>query len=1022
VERKKQSKRKDDVSPEQGSDLYKETEITKTFEHDEFLEEVLRQKQSPKSQGNRIAIIGEPGAGKTTLLQHIADWVSSNIEQSIVIWVSLADLEGKELKSYLFEDWLNNIAETQNRFEASKELKEDFIYQFNQGRVWLLLDGLDEMSVSSSNPLTEIERQIRKGGSISQARIVLTCRVNLWDGSSNQLGDLDIYRTLDFSYPDQVETFIVRWFSAIPEEGRERGQSLCTALKETGKKRIQNLVKNPLRLTLLCLNWQLRKGKLPDTKAEFYQQYIGEFYQWKQDKLDIKLNKIERLNIKLAELAKEAIDKEDICFRLQHKLVSRFLGEENHKESLLNLALNLGWLNNIGITLDRKPIYAFYHATFQEYFAALAIKEWHFFLNHFPDNPNHCNASYRIFEPQWKEVILLWLGRKDISKEDKEEFIEALVNFKDNCGKWAKIDIANRGFYEFQAYFLAAQGIAEFNDCSLIDEIVQQIFRYSFGYLNTKIQAQGGSLIDKIVQQIANCRFGYLNTKTQAQPESFLDEIRYEALDILPTTNTTIEGLIAVLRDKYVYNHIRILAAESLGKIDPGNQIAIEGLIAVLHDKNASSEIRILAAESLGKIDPGNQTAIEGLIAVLRAHQLPIYTNMLLATKSLGEIAVGNQTAVESLIAVLSDKNVYIDTRIWAASSLGKIDPGNQTAIEGLIAVIRTEKVSIDTCNLATKSLGEIGVGNQTAIEGLIAVIRDKNVLIHTRHLATESLGEIGVGNQTAIEGLIAVIRTEYVNSDMRRLAAKSLREIGVGNQTAIEGLIAVIRDNDVFIDTRTLAAESLGKIDPGNQTAIEGLIAVIRHKDIFSDTRVWAAESLGKIDPGNQIAIEGLIAVIRDKYKTSPKKNLKGLYSQGRYLISGDVYRESYMRRRVSEMEGLFAWIENKYVFNDTRVRAAESLGKIDPGNQIAIEGLIALIRRKDVFIDTRIRAVESLGNIVVETHMVCVVSLLKNCLSYETYKYEFDLFNVCYPIIWGCAKKMTYPKFYEAWFKSIR
>ena len=917
MERKKQSKRKDDVSPEQGSDLYKETEITKTFEHDEFLEEVLRQKQSPKSQGNRIAIIGEPGAGKTTLLQHIADWVSSNIEQSIVIWVSLADLEGKELKSYLFEDWLNNIAETQNRFEASKELKEDFIYQFNQGRVWLLLDGLDEMSVSSSNPLTEIERQIRKGGSISQARIVLTCRVNLWDGSSNQLGDLDIYRTLDFSYPDQVETFIVRWFSAIPEEGRERGQSLCTALKETGKKRIQNLVKNPLRLTLLCLNWQLRKGKLPDTKAEFYQQYIGEFYQWKQDKLDIKLNKIERLNIKLAELAKEAIDKEDICFRLQHKLVSRFLGEENHKESLLNLALNLGWLNNIGITLDRKPIYAFYHATFQEYFAALAIKEWHFSLNHFPDNPNHCNASYRIFEPQWKEVILLWLGRKDISKEDKEEFIEALVNFKDNCGKWAKIDIANRGFYEFQAYFLAAQGIAEFNDCSLIDEIVQQIFRYSFGYLNTKIQAQGGSLIDKIVQQIANCRFGYLNTKTQAQPESFLDEIRYEALDILPTTNTTIEGLIAVLRDKYVYNHIRILAAESLGKIDPGNQ-----------------------------------TAIEGLIAVLRAHQLPIYTNMLLATKSLGEIAVGNQTAVESLIAVLSDKNVYIDTRIWAASSLGKIDPGNQTAIEGLIAVIRTE----------------------------------------------------------------------YVNSDMRRLAAKSLREIGVGNQTAIEGLIAVIRDNDVFIDTGTLAAESLGKIDPGNQTAIEGLIAVIRHKDIFSDTRVWAAESLGKIDPGNQIAIEGLIAVIRDKYKTSPKKNLKGLYSQGRYLISGDVYRESYMRRRVSEMEGLFAWIENKYVFNDTRVRAAESLGKIDPGNQIAIEGLIALIRRKDVFIDTRIRAVESLGNIVVETHMVCVVSLLKNCLSYETYKYEFDLFNVCYPIIWGCAKKMTYPKFYEAWFKSIR
>ncbi len=56
VERKKQSKRQGDISPEQGSELYKETEITKTFEHDAFLEEVIKQKNTPKSQGKRIAI------------------------------------------------------------------------------------------------------------------------------------------------------------------------------------------------------------------------------------------------------------------------------------------------------------------------------------------------------------------------------------------------------------------------------------------------------------------------------------------------------------------------------------------------------------------------------------------------------------------------------------------------------------------------------------------------------------------------------------------------------------------------------------------------------------------------------------------------------------------------------------------------------------------------------------------------------------------------------------------------------
>lgn len=90
VERKKVSRRREDVSPEQGSLLYEETEISRKFEHEDFLEQVLRQGQSPRSGGRRIAVIGEPGAGKTTLLQQMARWVTQNIEGAIAIWVSLA--------------------------------------------------------------------------------------------------------------------------------------------------------------------------------------------------------------------------------------------------------------------------------------------------------------------------------------------------------------------------------------------------------------------------------------------------------------------------------------------------------------------------------------------------------------------------------------------------------------------------------------------------------------------------------------------------------------------------------------------------------------------------------------------------------------------------------------------------------------------------------------------------------------------------------------------------------------------
>ncbi|NJN57058.1 MAG: hypothetical protein HC879_05910 [Leptolyngbyaceae cyanobacterium SL_5_9] len=79
VERKRQTQQEEDVSPERGSLLYEEVEITQRFEKEQFLEQVLEQGQSPKSQGKLIAIISKPGAGKTTLLQQIAEWVNKHI-------------------------------------------------------------------------------------------------------------------------------------------------------------------------------------------------------------------------------------------------------------------------------------------------------------------------------------------------------------------------------------------------------------------------------------------------------------------------------------------------------------------------------------------------------------------------------------------------------------------------------------------------------------------------------------------------------------------------------------------------------------------------------------------------------------------------------------------------------------------------------------------------------------------------------------------------------------------------------
>ena len=215
VERHKVTQQRENVGAEEGSDLYREKEVTQTFEHSEFLEQVLRQGSSPKSDGKRLGIIGEPGAGKTTLLRQIANWVATGISEAMVIWVSLADLQGKELESYLFDNWLVAAIKRIGKAEATADIKDDFVAQFNAERVWLVLDGADEMAVGDGNPLAEIERQIRTGGCIQRARIVLSCRQNVWDAIGSALDTFDTYRTLEFSYPEQLEMFIDKWFLTL---------------------------------------------------------------------------------------------------------------------------------------------------------------------------------------------------------------------------------------------------------------------------------------------------------------------------------------------------------------------------------------------------------------------------------------------------------------------------------------------------------------------------------------------------------------------------------------------------------------------------------------------------------------------------------------------------------------------------------------------------------------------------------------------------------------------------------------
>ncbi|WP_013323240.1 NACHT domain-containing protein [Gloeothece verrucosa] len=805
VERKQQQRRKKQEDPDREK-VYQleETVITKEYQHETFLTEIIG---GTGQENKHIAITGEPGAGKTTLLYKIAAWIEEH-QKGLPILISLAALEKQSLEDYLLNNWLKKAEEfiSEEQRQDKTALQEALKKRFREGGVWLLLDGLDEMAVNSSGGvLTTIQQYLEDW--INRARIILTSRLNVWDEQkSNPLSDFKTFRTLQFT-DEQVTEFIEDWFendlSPNPSPAR-RGEldnivfQLQDKLKEPQYQSIQELIHNPLRLAMLCEVWSNNPGQLPDTKAQLYELYVRDYYrEWKPEQHQISREKQQLLNRKLGELALQQLDSE-VRFRILESRAYNVMGEE-----LFKLACRVGWLNIV----DREaatdePVYAFYHPSFQEYFAATVIDDWDYFLTRKHKNKPAKGKLYRIFEAKWKEPFLLWLGRGDVKKEEKEAFINKLVTFNDGCGKWE-----NKGMYDYRAYLLAAMGVREFKNCSQTKEIVTQIINWTFS--------------NSPIKDLANA------TLVETERE---------------TAISAWEALIQTSQ----YEWTRAYAALGLGNIAPGNEKAISALVALI--STSQDELtRAYAVESLGKIAPGNEKAISALEALISTSQDESTRRD--AAESLGEIAPGNEKAISALEALISTSQDE-STRRDAAESLGEIAPGNEKAISALEALISTSQDE-STRRDAAESLGEIAPGNEKAIsalEALISTSQDES----TRRDAAESLGEIAPGNEKAISALEALISTSQDEST-RRDAAESLGEIAPGNEKAISALEALISTSqDEW--TRRDAAESLGKIAPGNEKAISALEALIStSQDEW--TRRNAAESLKQILTKSEMA-----------------------------------------------------------------------------------------------------------------------------------------------------------------------
>ncbi|MDZ7960649.1 MAG: HEAT repeat domain-containing protein [Aulosira sp. DedQUE10] len=625
------------------------------------------------------------------------------------------------------------------------------------------------------------------------------------------------------------------------------------------------------------------------------------------------------------------------------------------------------------------------------------MHDWQYFFQH--DRTNLNQGNYRIFESEWKTEILHWFSRDDVAKNQKEEFIQALIDFDDGCGD----------FYRYRAYFLAAEALAWFPECSLGDAIVEQLLKWSYGYFRQ----------DKRDWQI----LPELLVKAARKTLELTDRQRVIAafVHLVHTTESR-----TILR----------LAAEKLAQLDPGNKSAIAAL-ALLKSVPEDRVTFCETSDSQEKIAVGDETAFAALIQIMETTLNK--DNCLDAIATLGKIAVGNQTAfVKDVGAAIAAFTKFLQInqgdRICfdAAKALWQIDPGNANAINSLVYILETS-ASTSLINYVAAYLLEIDSDNQTATNALFELVKnlgksenDPEYAKYITWAATRRLLEIDPSHQLAINALVQLIKTAQ-NHSYLNIAVKELGSLGGGNPDVIAALIELISctKNDYLLCD---AAWSLGKIDLGNKIAIATLLQII---ETTQDESICcqAAAYLGDLIPGDRLAINTLSQLL----ETTQSEWVLIYATQN--LLKIDPTNPTAIATLCQ------IWQSNPYKNESFLLDAVRNLAQLDPAEKLVQEKLNEVILTLIQFIQTfkqdddnqncfnnqattqlsyesfLLDIADSLTKILQTEHLLQVLTALKGYLNEQFYKNGSYRYEAVFNIIWHCAENLNYPDFYKAW-----
>ena len=377
-----------------------------------------------------LLIRGDAGSGKTTLLQWIAvKSALSAFDRQLVDWNST-------LPFYIrLRQCVQSGLPQPEAFpglvapEIAATMPNGWVHaQLKSGRAIVLVDGLDEVSVSQREDV----RVWLKGlmGTFPKARFIVTSRpYAAKEGWLDPEGFSDaLLQPMELA---DIYSFIDHWHQAVREELHEEEEKtelapLAEHLKADVQRNrsIRNLATNPLLCAMLCALNRDRRQHLPADRIELYEACCLLLLERRDKERRVDLTDYPALNYRQKRLLLE-----DLAYWMiknNWSQVALELVDERFERKLKDMPGIVQNISGSGVRrlfversgIIREPVTGqidFTHRTFEEFLAAKAAV----------DEMDVGLLKTNAHNDQWREVIILASGLA--TKQMREELIKGLI-------------------------------------------------------------------------------------------------------------------------------------------------------------------------------------------------------------------------------------------------------------------------------------------------------------------------------------------------------------------------------------------------------------------------------------------------------------------------------------------------------------------------------------------------------------------------------------------------------------------